>query len=575
MTPLQAPLELPPELLPELLLELVPLAVVTTALLLLLPLPPLPDVPPEPEPELAPPEPPPLPRRLQLSPQPSLSPETGVVEGAWKQAEARSPERTPTATPAPRMQTVFHSQRRAVNTTTAARRPLDTLDSTGETFSRVRCLTFKALLLLTALAACHGSSNLTAIVEQNDTFLQNGSNGYTAKFTQPPALVDILFVVNNSPSMCAKQQELVTNFQGVIQSLETEQLDFHIGVTTGDFTDPTFQGNLVAGAGDPTVLTSAALDAGADIAQEFADNVATVGVTGSPDSQPLLAAAVALQEPLVSTTNAGFLRSNAALAIVIVDDQDDYSLALPPANPAEDPMPYYFSRVFLGLKGPGNDGLVTVSAIVGADPQTGLPADCDVQGAADQSCIYSDYSADAANRILAVVSATSGVPQSICQSSFGPLLSSLGAAIGGLSRRFNLSATPLGEDFEASSITVVVTPPGGTAQTISQSDQTGWHYDPTSQSVEFIGSYAPPAGSQILITYATLQASFKLTHPAAPGTITVTVTPQGQAAITVPAASGDGGVGWSYDSGSQSIDFSPAALPPLGATLEVSYEIES
>ncbi len=473
------------------------------------------------------------------------------------------------------MNPVFHSDCRSVNNATGGARRLDSPESTGDTFSGVRLLTTTALLFAAALTACRGKTTLSAIVEQNDTFLQNGSNGYTAKFTQPPALVDILFVVNNSPSMCAKQQELVANFQGFIQSLETEQLDFHIGVTTGDFSNPTFQGNLVAGAGDPTVLTSAALDGGADIAQQFADNVAAVGVTGSPDSQPLLAAAVALQEPLVSTTNAGFLRADAALAIVIVDDQDDYSLALPPTDPADDPMPHYFTRVFLGLKGPGNDGLVTVSGIVGADPSTEQPADCDVQGGVDQGCIYTDYSADAANRILAVVGDTSGVPQSICQSDFGPLLSSLGAAIGGLSRRFNLSATPLGQDFEASSITVVVTPPGGQPQTIAQDDQTGWHYDPTSQSVEFIGSYAPPAGSQILITFATLQASFKLSHPAAPGTITVTVTPSGQAAISVPAAASDGGAGWTYESGSQTIEFSPADLPPLGSTIEVSYEIES
>jgi hypothetical protein len=430
-----------------------------------------------------------------------------------------------------------------------------------------------ALLLAAGLPACRGKTNLTAIVVQEDTFLENGANGFTAKFTQPPALVDILFVVNNSPSMCAKQHELAANFQGFIQALETEQLDFHVGVTTGDFSNPTFQGQLVAGAGDPTVLASAALDAGADIAQEFSDNVAAVGVAGSPDSQPLLAAAVALQEPLLSTTNAGFLRADAALAIIVVDDQDDYSLALPPANAADDPMPDYFTRVFLGLKGPGNNGLVTVSAIVGADPTTNQAADCNVPGAADQSCIYSDFSANAANRILAVVGDTSGVPQSICQSNFGPLLSSLGAAIGGASRRFSLSATPL-QDFEASSITVVVTPPGGQAQTIAQNDQTGWHYDASTQSVEFIGSYAPPAGSQVFITFATLQAVFELSHPAAPGTLTVTVTPEGQAPITVQPSSSDGGTGWSYDSSSQSVTFSASNLPPLGSTIEVSYEID-
>ena len=93
----------------------------------------------------------------------------------------------------------------------------------------------------------------------------------------------------------------------------------------------------------------------------------------------------------------------------------------------------------------------------------------------------------------------------------------------------------------------------------------------TPQSIEFIGSYAPPPGSKVVITYATLQSSFKLSHPAAANTITVSVTPKGGAAESVPPASTSATLGWVYDSPSQSVVFPPTNIPPLGSTIEVDY----
>ncbi|MHB1845084.1 MAG: hypothetical protein ACYCWW_09650 [Deltaproteobacteria bacterium] len=427
--------------------------------------------------------------------------------------------------------------------------------------------TIVCLALASALAPACKNTKLTTVSGQSDTFVQSAANAVTSTFTQRPALVDILFVVDNSPSMCAKQHELEQNFTSFIQVIQTQQIDFHVGVVTTDFTSSQFQGRLVAGPSGVKVITTQTTNAAAI----FTENVQAVGVTGSADSEPLLAAAVAVQDPLASGDNAGFLRTDAALAVILVTDEDDYSLTIPPQNPIEDPMPHYFTRLFGGLKGPGNDGLITVSGIIGVDPTSGQAADCNVAGAVDQNCVDDDLSANAATRILGVITGTHGVAQSICSSNFATLLANLGQLIGGLSRRFDITGAPIGQTIQSGSLTVVVTPPGGTPTTVPQDDVNGWHYDPTAQSVEFIGSYAPPPGSKVVITYATLQSSFKLSHPAAADTITVSVTPKGGAAQSVPPASKSATLGWVYDSPSQSVVFPPTNIPPLGSTIEVDY----
>ncbi len=432
-----------------------------------------------------------------------------------------------------------------------------------------------AVVLSAALAGCcRRGPSLAAVPEQADTFLQNGADTITAKFTQRPAIVDILFVVDNSPSMCSKQAALEAAFSGFLDAIGQQQFDFHVGVTTTDFQNPQFQGRLVAGPSGHPILDSTMSTA--QLQQYFTEDVKAVGTAGATQSQPLLAAAVALQPPLTTGANQGFLRDSASLAVIVVTDEDDYSLTLPPSNPIEDPMPHYFTRLFLGLKGPGNDGLVTVSAISGFDPTSNPPtaADCSVPAANPAGCVDGNNDGSAAARLLAVVQGTSGVAQSICQSDFATLLSNLGRLIGGLSRRFDISSAPVGQDFQASSLTVVVTPPGGQPQTIPQNDQTGWHYDASAKSVEFIGSYAPPPGAQVTITYAALQAQFKLSHQPLQSSLQVTVTPKGGTAKTVPPSSQDPIHGWTYDPPSQSVIFPPANLPPLGSTIEVDYQIQ-
>src|SRR5262249_36111700 len=122
--------------------------------------------------------------------------------------------------------------------------------------------------------------------------------------------------------------------------------------------------------------------------------------TTFPDSrtrweQGLRMMELALTSPNIDGPNKGFLRPNAALAVIVVSDEDDSSYG----------APAYYARFLLGAKGKGNENLVSFSAIAGT-----LPNGCYPPG----EQIYFGGLAEPAQRYLQVVSRTGGVPGSIC-----------------------------------------------------------------------------------------------------------------------------------------------------------------
>ena len=64
--------------------------------------------------------------------------------------------------------------------------------------------------------------------------------------------VDILWVVDNSPSMQEEQAQVATQFGAFTEDIDTHRLDFHIGVIT---TDLETEGQMGALQGTPTYIT--------------------------------------------------------------------------------------------------------------------------------------------------------------------------------------------------------------------------------------------------------------------------------------------------------------------------------
>lgn len=250
---------------------------------------------------------------------------------------------------------------------------------------------------------------------------------------QPAALVDILWVVDNSGTMVDEQAALATNFQRFITGLTVCQgtgqandvcdfntkvcsvsgapcnpPDYHIGVVTTDVRASAAldQGRLrraglctaspgsapangkfrycqaasdcVHQAEDPeSDPANTQCDQGQAIsyitattpgASSAFSRIVRVGTEGGAGERGIEAAARALGRHVERTVqtgaflpapaeNAGFVRPEASLFVIFVSDEDDGTFGLP----------QYYYRVFESLKRAGNEGMVSLSAIVG-DP---------------------------------------------------------------------------------------------------------------------------------------------------------------------------------------------------------------
>lgn len=160
--------------------------------------------------------------------------------------------------------------------------------------------------------------------------------------------MDILFVVDDSGSMAEEQTNLASNFPRfveVINAFMTESgrpLDYRIGVTTTGqdmvtvvsfppmFPLPPVE-MMESGPGGALLQDSACgmsrrwiERADADVAGSFSC-VAQVGTGGSSVEMPLRMVEMALTDKVEDGTNAGFIREDALLAIVMLTDENDCS----------------------------------------------------------------------------------------------------------------------------------------------------------------------------------------------------------------------------------------------------------
>ncbi len=303
---------------------------------------------------------------------------------------------------------------------------------------------------------------------QTDIFVQ--TSGQT---------VDVLFMVDNSGSMSEEQDNLDENFAEFIRGADTFSNDYQLGIITSDMDNEEQKGRL---QGNPRVMAN-----NPDIENQFANTV-HVGTEGAGEEHGLEAAHHALSDPLAfdsglaCTANAdcaepdlcvegfcggfnrGFLREEAALEIIFVSDEDDFS----PAT-----LNFYVD-FFKNLKGFRNEGRFHAHAIVGA------------RGGHSASCEGPGGQADAGQRYVEVAHRSNGQVYSICDDDFGRPLQELGNQAFGLPRQFFLSRPA-----ERASVEVLI---GG-------QPAEGWSYDQESNSVIFEEEFIPQPGEQIEVSY--------------------------------------------------------------------------
>ena len=282
--------------------------------------------------------------------------------------------------------------------------------------------------------------------------------------------VDILFVVDNSLSMRAEQENLIRNFEAFISFAMEWETDFHIGVITTQ-ADWEYQGrNPGELFGDIRWVDSTT----PDLEVQFGLN-ANVGVDGIGQEAGFRTAEIALTAPLITTFdssscdpcpepyqcidgscggyNHGFLRDEASLEIIFISDEDDYS---------PDTVEYYLD-VFGHVKLLNN--MFRASAIVGP------PTDCP--------------GVEPGIRYLTMAQITGGKIGSICDDEFAESLRNIAENAFDLNH-LRLTDLPVPETIEVQVNGVV---------------NSDWNYLSEENAIVFPEDLTPPSSSEVIVNY--------------------------------------------------------------------------
>lgn len=306
-------------------------------------------------------------------------------------------------------------------------------------------------------------------------------------------LIDTLFVVDDSGSMGSSQGNLAANLPYFTENFMATSLDYHLGVVTTDMTNTTKQGRLQEAYGFRYVdmTTQAQIDA-AGLLDEYGnpltteavfDSMAMPGTSGSGTEQGRDAVHYslnyyqgtdALGQP--DDSNAGFFRGDAALHVVVVSDEDDFSTKIA----RED-----FQSELVAMQDAGKT--VQFHSIVGFE---------------GDSCSY-----DPGTEYMEVSAVVGGQVYSICQSRWDTMLESIGLGASGLAREFTLSKIPMEETIE---VEVNYEDPIGSGNIetyypdVGDNERTELEYRSETNSLWFRNTEdIPPFGADIHVEYQT------------------------------------------------------------------------
>jgi hypothetical protein len=323
--------------------------------------------------------------------------------------------------------------------------------------------------------------------DQTDVFIQVSGQA-----------VDVLFVIDDSGSMCSSQDNLIANFDSFIQHANVWNNDYHIGIISVMVTDENVIGKLNRGKPISTRYITPSSQA-----PQLFKSLADLGCDGGSDQQEagLEAAQVALTAPLTTDTkkpcnkdsdctndpnlcadpakcpyscyegtcggwNKGFLRDDASLEVIFLADEDDQSSS----------SLAFYTDFLKNIKGFYNVNMMHAHSIVWQN------ADCPEP----------DSSQSEGDRYMKLAQDCGGKVGCICDSSFAQIMDQIGATAFVLKVQFFL--------------TRLADPPTVTVKVDGKTCASGWKYDSNSNSVIFSesGGCMPQPGQKIEIHYKTL-----------------------------------------------------------------------
>jgi len=280
-------------------------------------------------------------------------------------------------------------------------------------------------------------------VRSADQFVEGAGEMVTEQYVvEANPSVDILFAVDKSCSMSSETRALGQAFSAFITEIDNVTDDWQIGMVAEDH--GCFEGGIITSSTP-------------DYEQVFLDAANRAFIFGDTDLTEALLELTdnALQKTASGNCNAGFVRGNSLLHIVVVSDEPEQS---------GQPWDYWVNRWQAQMADPN---LVMVSAVI--DPSAG--------NCGDEGTGY----IEAANN-------TGGLVLDVCNSNWGNYAQQLGQASVANLLTYLLSAQP-----DEATIDVSV---DGTSY------PGGWSYDPVRNAV--VINVELPEGSEVTITYSSV-----------------------------------------------------------------------
>ena len=272
---------------------------------------------------------------------------------------------------------------------------------------------------------------------------------------RPQPLVDVLLIIDATGSMGEEQATLAASVPLVLQTLDQNNTDFHIGVTnTRSYNQPGLPGagTLVS---VPPILTSST----PNLSAAFAASV-QMQLTGGAarDESGLLVAT----QTLTATGAAGFHRPGSALTVIVLSDEPEQS---------PDPVATYVNAL-LAAKGPYGERRLQINNITG--PESII-------------CRGTGGSASAAPRYHMARRLTNGAFSEICSPPYSQALTDLGPSDYGYEFVFGLTQTLTSTQSLQVLVDGVVT--------------TQWSFDASLNAVVFPEIAVPAPSAQVELRY--------------------------------------------------------------------------
>lgn len=277
--------------------------------------------------------------------------------------------------------------------------------------------------------------------------------------------VDILWVIDNTPSMAQHQNVLAQKSGAFLNGLLSRNLDFRIAATTVDMRSG---GNVGKFIGSPAVLSKST----PNIAAAFNQKI-TVAEESYDLEQGLGAMKRAFE--LRTSTNTGFFRDDALLVVIVVTNEEDGS--------QDNPGDYINFLDTIKPRTPIGDRN-WVFHFIG------------VTGAAGENCsTYGNYT-EPGYKYMQLVDNSGGAKTTVCTGDFAAALAGVEKRIYDMASRFYLDRVP-----DVNSIEVLIN-----GVKISQDPVNGWTYIEADNSIQLHGSAIARTDVKIDIFYQPLNS---------------------------------------------------------------------